>query len=350
AIVIVFLLVNLVWGFITAATKSALSPVCMMPGSSLLMPSICSNKPPPNYRGPVEFDKLISAQSVFEDVLLSTKDTIYLPDDMKNSEAAIRDVREVVRHSTLPSKASLLGEMNNFVEGAKLASSGLIRFNNRIGGAVDDILAINRRTLSRISEIASTQPSNTALLSRLYAAVTVPIPDTPRQQLVKQYLTHTEVIESKVSKLILEAHTMLSLLDNLDDNMDQIHSIATRDGLATAEQQEIILGHLFTKLGGNRQTVSKLNRQLELLANVAAYRRNARSHVHSTYLKLQGVAASIEDLRERLAQPQALGAGEKAEEGVTLHLENIEGALNRLQELRADHQRLGAERIIRNLG
>ena len=86
---------------------ASLSPICRIPGASLLNLPFCpvhrvdtSNGPPP----PVEFDKLMTVQSKFEEVLEESAGGISLPSDMKRGEASIRDLRQLVRYSQLLSK------------------------------------------------------------------------------------------------------------------------------------------------------------------------------------------------------------------------------------------------------
>ena len=87
---------------------SALSPICLLPGSSLLNLPFC---PPPGSAShasrpspPVEFEQLMVVQSKFEDVLENSAGSVSLPLDMKRGEASIRDLRQLVRYSSLHSK------------------------------------------------------------------------------------------------------------------------------------------------------------------------------------------------------------------------------------------------------
>lgn len=92
---------------VTSSIYASLSPVCRIPGMSLLNLPFCpvyrvdnGNGDPP----PVEFDQLMMVQSKFEEVLEDTAGNVALPMDMKRGEASIRDLRQVVRYSQLHSK------------------------------------------------------------------------------------------------------------------------------------------------------------------------------------------------------------------------------------------------------
>lgn len=92
---------------ITTSIYASLSPICRIPGTSLLNLPFCpvhlagsSNGPPP----PVEFDRLMTVQANFEKVLEESAGGASLPLDMKRGEASIRDLRQLVRYSQLHSK------------------------------------------------------------------------------------------------------------------------------------------------------------------------------------------------------------------------------------------------------
>ena len=92
---------------ITNSMYASLSPICRIPGASLLNLPFCPvyrvdtrTGPPP----PVEFDQLMTVQAQFEEVLEESAGGVSLPMDMKRGEASIRDLRQLVRYSQLHSK------------------------------------------------------------------------------------------------------------------------------------------------------------------------------------------------------------------------------------------------------
>jgi hypothetical protein len=107
AIWLLFGLLVVVKNFVTNSIYASLSPICRIPGTSLLNLPFCpvyrvdtSNGPPP----PVEFEQLMTVQSKFEEVLEESAGGVSLPLDMKRGEASIRDLRQLVRYSQLHSK------------------------------------------------------------------------------------------------------------------------------------------------------------------------------------------------------------------------------------------------------
>jgi hypothetical protein len=107
AIWLLFGLLVVVRNFVTNTIYASLSPICRIPGASLLNLPFCpvyrvdtSNGPPPS----VEFEQLMTVQSKFEEVLEESAGGVSLPLDMKRGEASIRDLRQLVRYSQLHSK------------------------------------------------------------------------------------------------------------------------------------------------------------------------------------------------------------------------------------------------------
>ena len=83
--------------------SSALSPICALPGSSLILP-ICARNNDYSRGAPAEFDQLMKVQSNFEKVMEDSAGGSSLPVDMKRGEASVRDLRQLVRFSSLHSR------------------------------------------------------------------------------------------------------------------------------------------------------------------------------------------------------------------------------------------------------
>ncbi|KAJ9668344.1 hypothetical protein H2201_001392 [Coniosporium apollinis] len=341
---------------ITSSVSNALAPVCHIPGMSRIIP-FCEYANHPQPGGPPEFDQLMTVQSAFEDVLSSSSESATLPMDMKRSELSIRDLRSVVSFSSLPSRNELVFEFGGFIDTARQASMDLTKFNSRIGRAVDHILSTNRWTLQVIDSISEREAARGSL-TRFFAD-TVMAPFTSRQtadeMLLEQYLKHTRAVEEEIQDLIFEAQELLRILQNLDDRLDVIAMIALRDGFAAQGSKDELFAALWTKLGGNRSSVHKLNEQLKLLKQVSQYRKMAWAHVSTTILKLQAIAAGLEDLRERVAAPEVVGTSKDTPlemhiESIQLGVERLEAQRSEARKLEGDNYRRVLDRAERNLG
>ncbi|PNS21222.1 hypothetical protein CAC42_1001 [Sphaceloma murrayae] len=335
--------------------NSALAPVCRIPGAGLIVP-FCTAGNFTQQHGDVEFDKLISTQATFEEVLTTSAESASLPMDMKRSESSIRDLRHVVEYSALPSRNELVFEFTGFIDTARQASNDLTKYNSRIGRAVDRILSTNRWTL-QVLEGVEMERSEQGSISRFIGErldIFAPFRAAPtkltRDILYDQYIRHTSAVEDQIQALIIEAQALLAVLQNLDDRLDLIASIAMRDGIKVRDNNDELWALLWTKLGGNRASVSRIHRQLAVLKEVGAYRKLAFAHVSGTIIKLQGIAAALEDLRERVARPEVLGVGSagsvrRDEIPLEMHIGEIVMGVERLETVREDGRRIEGQRL-----
>lgn len=335
--------------FVTQSVNNALSPLCRIPGSSYLNLPFCPIQIAPELSGPAEFDKLVDAQSQFEEVLAASAGGAFLPVEMKNSEAGIRDLKHVVQYSSLPSRNELVFEFSGFIDTARQASQDLSKFNSRIGRAVDQILSTNRWTLQVIDGVAEQQASRGGIENWVSRNLNIFAPFQPvalsRDVLLDQYLRHTGAVEEQILSLISEAQALLSILDNLDSRLDVIAGIATRDGIKVENNRDELFSFLWTKVGGHRGSVAKIEKQLNLLNDVGQYRRMAWAHVNGAIIKLMAIRDNLEDLRERVAMPEIVGEKVPLE----VHIENINLGIERLEAQRDNGRKLEAENYARVL-
>jgi hypothetical protein len=335
------------FGFFNNSVNRALSPLCRIPGITYFFdPPFCPlwTKPTSTVEGPAEFDKLVQAQSAFNEVLDASVTGANLPLDMKKSEAGIRDLKHVVQYSTLPSRNELVYEFDGFITTARQAGSDLSKFNSRIGRAVDHILSTNRWTLNVIDGIGVSESNRGSISRFLSNNLNIFAPFQPvslsRDVLLDQYLRHTDAVEEQILSLIDEAQALLGILENLDGRLDVIAIISTRDGLKAEENRDELFAYLWTKLGGNRSSVKKLEAQLQLLRDVSSYKRIAWAHVTTTIVKLQAIRDNLEDLRERVAMPETVGTDKVPLE---VHIDAINLGIQRLEEQRDSSRKLQAE-------
>ncbi|KAK6442342.1 hypothetical protein LTR95_001418 [Oleoguttula sp. CCFEE 5521] len=333
--------------FVNDTINNALSPLCRVPGVSLLSLPFCPSHKIPELSGPAEFDKLVDAQSHFEDVLSATAGGAFLPLEMKHSEASIRDLKHVVQYSTLPSRHELVFEFSGFIDTARQASQDLSKFNSRIGRAVDQILSTNRWTLQVIDGVAEKDAHIGSVQRWVSNNLNIFAPFQPvalsRDVLLDQYLRHTSAVEDQILGLISEAQALLAVLDNLDSRLDVIAGIATRDDIRVQGNKEELFANLWVKLGGRRNSVAKIDKQLGLLKEVGSYRRMAWAHVNGAIIKLMAIRDSLEDLRERVAMPEVIGEKVPLE----VHIRNIELGIERLEEQRDNSRRLQQQQVDR---
>ena len=332
---------------------SALSPVCRIPGTQFLNLPMCQSPVTAQYSGeeppPVRFDKLMTIQNNFEAVLQESAGGVSLPLDMKRGETSIRDLRQIVRFSQLHSKNELVLEFDGFVELARIASYDLQKFNSHVGRGVDNILSTGRWTKRVLDGIAERDASRGAVSSFFNDKLLAPFQPVrfTESALLDQYIQHTRVVEDEINRLVSEAQALLMVLQNLEDRLDVIHGIAVRDNMHVQGSRAEILSQLWTMLGGNRSKLGKFESQLRLLGQVDMYRQNAIAHVSGTMLKLQGMGTELEELRERVGGVELLGG--KGAVPLSVHIENIELGVERLERGRRGAKELENEQLRKSL-
>lgn len=211
-----------------------------------------------------------------------------------------------------------------------MASYDLQRFNSHVGRAVDTVLSTTRWTTRVLDSVRLQESQKGALEGITDRALSIfkPVKYT-EQTIVNQYMEHTHIIEGEIRRLILEAQALLSVLTNLEDRLEIIYGIVTRDDVHAKAKKDEILAELWTMLGGNRTKLSKMDRELALLQQVGIYRKTALAHVSGTLLKLQAMGAGLEDLRERVGTPELLRG--RLDIPLEIHLENIMRGVERLE-------------------
>lgn len=320
----------------TSSIYSALSPICRIPGSSFLHLPMCQMAASVKYQDseppPVHFDDLMAVQSKFEAVLEETAGGVSLPLDMKRSEASIRDLRQIVRHSALRSRNELVLEFDGFIETARIASYDLQKFSSHVGRSVDNILSTARWTKRVLDGIVDLEKSRGTISKVFGHRILAPFQPMRFNEdaVLANYITHTRLVEEEIHRLIAEAQALLRVLQNLEDRLDVIHGIAVRDNIHLQSSKADLLAQIWTIAGGNRQKIGKFDSQLRLLGHVATYRKSAIAYVSGTMVKLQGMGAELEELRERVGRVELLGGSRGVP--LSVHIENIELGVERLEQ------------------
>jgi hypothetical protein len=315
-----------------------LASPCSIPGASYL-PIMCGPKET-TVTAPVEFDQLMTVQSAFEDVVRSAAEGSTLPMAMKYSESSVRDLKHVVMYSNLPSKSSLVFEFEGFIETARMASADLTKFNSRIGRAVDHIISANRFTLQVIDGFADND-AHRGTVSR-FLSNTFPFfgpSGLTETHLLRQYLRQTSEVETQIHGLIVEAEALIRIMEDLDGRLDVIHGIVTRDGVHVKGSRDELFAQLWTKLGGNRSSVQKVEDQMALLRQVGTSRQTAWNFLQATLVRLQEIASGLEDLRERVAAPEIIGTDIPLQQ----HIHVIQMGVERLESQRENSRELQME-------
>ncbi|RDW87760.1 hypothetical protein BP5796_03454 [Coleophoma crateriformis] len=336
---------------VTKSLYASLSPICRLPGTALLSLPFC---PPPgtnageNRPGSAEFDQLMTVQAKFDEVLEKSADGVSLPMDMKRGEASIRDLRQLVRYSQLQAKNELVLEFDGFIETARIASYDLQKFNSHVGRSVDSVIATTKWTTRVLDHIQLQDSGRGAISAFVNDKLLAPFQPTKftERTVLDQYIKHTQIIEEEINTLIGEAQALLHVLNNLENRLEVIQGITTRDNVDVSAKREEVLAQLWTMVGGNRGKLSKMDRQIGLLHQVNVYQKQAFAHVAATLTRLQKMGADLENLRERVGAPELL---QDRNIPLSVHIHQIELCVERLEQGRRNARKLEDAHIKENL-
>ncbi|KAG6202718.1 hypothetical protein E4U35_005028 [Claviceps purpurea] len=333
----------------TRSVYSALSPVCRLPGLSLLNLPFC---PPKNtvlfgdspstggHGRSVEFEDLMGVQAKFEQVLEHSAEGVSLPLEMKRSELAVRDLRSLVRHSDVQARHELVLEFDGYIDTARRSSSELQKFNSHVGSAVDAVISINRWTSRYIDSLSpdSALGAGSSVLVEWTQWIFSPFQPADQHMfseriILEKYIEHTSLVSQRISSLILEAQAVLRLLTKAEDHLGLIYDITSRTSASVSSRRGEILWSIWTLVGANSGPLQSLSQQLTLLQQVDAQRSTAVKQVSALILELESIQAGLGDLRDRVAEPQFSGAS-SAYIPLSVHIETIDRGVDRLQAAR----------------
>ena len=311
--------------------SGALTPLCRLPGASLLPLNMCRSPISSEYKGDetpaAEFEQLINVQNKFEEVIEHTVPGASLPLDMKRSEHAVRDLRAIVKHSKLPSASEFVFEFDGYIEAANKASWDLSTFNVHIRGAVDRIVLHSRVTRRNLDDMNVKKASQGAVGT--FVRTWLISPFTPmtfgKDNLLEEYLQHMDIVKKEVGRLIEEGKSLEDLLKKLEDHLEAIHGLSIRDNHKAQISRDQVLSELWTIFGGNRSRLRMTEADLRLLMQVNKLRKQAVEHVSGTMVKLHDMHAELNGLRERVV------AAETTEDiPLEMHIANMEMGVERL--------------------
>lgn len=335
-VVVSYLLLMAISGSSELITATVMAPVCKLPLVPRAIP-YCSRNSFSRHFSP-DFLKLVSLQTRLEDVMDDSTSTSIIAVDMKNSEIAVRDLTTLVKLSSLIAKDALVDRLNEFVLDAKTTGRNLQKFGGRVGGAVDQIVAMNEYVLKLLESTAKDAqpqlPSGT--VQRVINAISPIRPAGPhviaarRKEVESMWYQATGMMESSVRKLIMEAEANIIALDRLESQLDAINEMVLREDNHIRGQAEEVLSELWTMLGGNKKLLNNFRSHRVLLHEIRTYRKRALAHVSSTLVQLQQLSADLDDLRQRVATPAL--AGEQSGIPLEVHIGSMQKGTERLMD------------------
>lgn len=230
---------------------------------------------------------------------------------------------------------------------AKSTSRQLSRFSSRVGGVVDNLLAMDEYAIRALENVQAAQLAGAAP-SGFLSAVLAPFRAGGRgvaaaeREVLLTFVQASSVMDTSIQRLIGEAELALRELDDLEAKLHVISEIVQRESGELHERTQEVLARVWTILGGNRAKLANFEGHKFLLSNISVYRKRALALVSRSLVQLQTMQSDLEDLRDRVAEPGLLdsaGAGaeldaDAAVERIPLevHIQSIRRGVDRLNE------------------
>lgn len=156
-----------------------------------------------------------------------------------------------------------------------------------------------------------------------------------KQSLKTQVIASTfqdamDTLSAQIARLILETEVNVENLNELEERLNGIHELVSREVKSVKGDRDELLAQLWTVLGGNRKGLRNFNENLVTLTDIGKYRHQARMHVTATLQTLYSLSEDMEELRERVATPGLVGESIPLE----VQMKSIQYGLDRLKENR----------------
>ncbi|KAK4648577.1 uncharacterized protein QC761_111440 [Podospora bellae-mahoneyi] len=334
---------------VTKSLAVSLSPLCRLPGVSYLNVPFCGpNKSEDDKPANVDFDSLVDAQSLLEQVLERTVEGVTLPLDIKRSEASIRDLRTIVRHSNLKGKQELVLEFDGYIDTVRSVVHELSSFNVHVGSTVDSVISMNRWTARQLDTLEGDNvlkpriENNDPWLSQMVEWVLSPFQPVvfTEDHLKDTYLRHASHVQDRIASLILEAQTVLSSLTKAEDHLEIIHEVAHRSTEEVKTSRQDILYTLWTLVGANNQKLKDFKSQLSVLGQIETQRLKAVKQVTGLVSDLIKIQAEIQGLRDEVSAAELVPSVP-----LSVHIATINSGVERLDSARARLKAIEAERV-----
>ncbi|KAJ7073346.1 hypothetical protein B0H15DRAFT_792942 [Mycena belliarum] len=314
-------------GQISITMRAAFSAFCFLPGLSgtpLCLPDprvIRVQEPfaPPKW---TNFPTLMAIQAnTMAQLLDENSSSSALALHIKKAQMATSDLATLVRYSDLKSRDELAAHLEEFGREADRTSNSLTILSSKVFGAVDSILKVNEYTLKSIED---------ARLNPGYPMVRylTPWSTTKSPSVIESFETSMQYLAQIIRHLVIEFEINLRQLHKLERKLAVLHEMIAREGIAIDSARSELLGQLWTFLGGNRRRLSAYESNLRLLVNLNEYRKQALAHVVSALQKLRQMGGDVEDLRQRVSEPELVGGLIP----VQVHISSVQSSVERLKK------------------
>ena len=139
------------------------------------------------------------------------------------------------------------------------------------------------------------------------------------------------MLSANMERLILKAEASISDLNKLEEDLRSIHEVVSREDLSISSAKSELLAQLSTILGGNRDQLREMDKNLALLKAVGEYRHRTLAHIVVASQKLWSMVEDMGELRIHAVAPDLVN------DGIHVHMKFLRGYLKGLRGRRKTH-------------
>lgn len=316
------------WGISNALVR----PICLIPGSSRVIP-FCTTAPlaQSSEEQVPNFERLVHSQDKVDQLVGQTLDLVTMPYTLRDSQSTMRDLRQLVVHSHLPSKHLLELDLGNYITTALEAVNVLTTYHHKIVLLLDAVVIRSSQTATYLDELAEAKSSNTGV-HRMFNAMSellFPPTLTLKERIFNQYISHIDDNQGQITKLLKQGQDLENLLQSLDGHLVNIHLTVLKDGMTIGDKHEELLAAMWTKLGGNKRNKKENENSIALLNNINHFRKDAVDRIGHIGIELKNIMAELDNLKEGISAP--ILAGYKEEVPLQNYIELVRNSEERLR-------------------
>ncbi|KAL5633119.1 hypothetical protein ACGC1H_003568 [Rhizoctonia solani] len=270
-----------------------------------------------------DFIGLTQLQSRFEYVMEGCTRSSLVAVNMKDSEMALRDLRTLVRGSSISSRDMLGQALQRFIEDARIISENLQQLRHHVWGVVGSIVPENYHAIAVLESIfLETTGGSHGGITDLLRSFGRETPLRRRKKVEDLWLQAIRLLDKSVRKLTNEAQTNVDHLRMIEAGLDNIQDmiITEEDNLRSQEQG------LRRRWFADEEKSNTHSASFKLLLKAGDDREHALNHVIGVLSELDKISQGLSDLRavtSTVASPPNIS--------VEANIKSIQNVTERLQ-------------------
>ncbi|CAE6433800.1 unnamed protein product [Rhizoctonia solani] len=284
---------------------------------------------PDHQRAPVvnpDFITLSRLQSRLEYVLEDSAISLVGADSVKGSTRELRDLIKEVKFSPFTRKDSMRQELEDIVEGAKVAGESLQELSSRVRGATDEIISLN----DRIVVVLQIQGGPFSRFVNLLLPFGQETSDARRRRTEGAlWLQAFELLETNLGKLIHRTNANVGLLRRLEVRLNTIQDMTVTEEKTLLDEEQEFKRQWFPEWFPDEVKKSESRSAgFELLLKVRDQRQHALDQVTGMLSVLTHMSYELRNLRKSAGEPNiAAGLSDIPTEA---YIESIRSGTERL--------------------